>query len=100
MKYFEGQLSNGKKPVQLISFEPSLHSEEAQKAQRGVALKNCVFKRSRSDGDEFEILVNKKTSITQSPKMFKVGNEDGRPKIVCAVELRTLLWLLRVMGWI
>ena len=54
-----------------------------------MALQNCVFKRSRSDGDEFEILVNKKTSITQSPKKFKVGEEDVL-KIACAPQLGTL----------
>ena len=36
VKYFEGQFSDGKKTVRLVSFEPKLRGQldEAQKAQR------------------------------------------------------------------
>ena len=84
VKYFEGQLSDGKKTVRLVSFDPNLHRkfEEAQKSQCSVALQNCIFKRSRPDSDDMEILVNKKSSITQSPKKFKVGKDDSLLKCV------------------
>ena len=69
VKYFEGQISDGVKTMRLVSFEPTLRCkvEEAQKAKRGVALQNCSFKRS-GDNDDFEVHVNKKTSILPSPK--------------------------------
>ena len=55
-----------------------------------MAHQNCVFKRNRPDSEEFEILVNKKISIVQSPKKFKVEKEDNIPKIPCAPQLGTL----------
>ena len=62
--------------MQLVSFEPTLHCkvEKAQKAKHSVALQNYSFKRSR-DNDEFEVHVNKKTSILPSPKKFRIDEK-------------------------
>lgn len=88
--YFEGQFSDGTKRL-LASFEPKLRSQfdEAQKAQCSLAVQNCVVKRNR-DNDDFEIHVNKQTSLVQSPKKFKVGKEFDLPKTYCGPELGTL----------
>ena len=90
VKYFEGQFSDGKKTVRLVSFEPNLRGEldEAQKTQRSLALQNCIVKRNR-DNDDFEIHVNNRTSLVQSPKKFKFV-EDDLPKISGSPELGTL----------
>ena len=91
VKYFEGQFSDGKKTVCLVSFEPKLRGQldEAQKAHRSLALQNCIAKRNR-DNDNFEIRVNNCTSLVQSPKKFKFVEENNLPKISCSPELGTL----------
>ena len=46
IKYFEGQISDDVKTMQLVSFEPTLRCkvEEAQKTKRSVALQNCSLR--------------------------------------------------------
>ena len=85
VKYFEGQISDGVKTMRLVSFEPTLRCkvEEAQKAKRGVALQNCFFKRSR-DNDDFEVHVNKKTSILPSPKKFRIDEKLIPMEVTCS----------------
>ena len=53
VKYFEGQFSDRKKTVRLVSFEPKLRNQfdEAQKAQYSLALQNCFVKRNRDNND-------------------------------------------------
>ena len=73
VKYFEGQFSDRKKTVSLVSFELKLRGQldEAQKAQRSLALQNCIVKRNQ-DNDDFEIHVNNCTSLVQSPKKIQI----------------------------
>jgi len=75
VKYFDGKFSDGKKTVRVVSFEPRLHKEfqDAQREKRPVSIQNCLLKRNR---DEIEILVDSKTSITSSPKKFRVNKSD------------------------
>jgi len=48
---------------------PKLHKEfeDAQREQRAVALENCFLKHNR---EEMEILVDSKTTISNSAKKF------------------------------
>ena len=62
--------------------------DEAQKAQHSLALQNCVVKRNR-DNDDFEIHVNNRTSLVQSPKNSDLWRRI-MPKILCSPELGTL----------
>ena len=75
VQYFESNFSDGDRTVRLVSFEPRLRKavEDAYKTKREVAVTNCCVKRNR--GDAFEILANNKSSITNSPKKFKVDDE-------------------------
>ena len=90
VKYFEGALSDGKKSVRVVSFDPKLRNqfEEAKKQHCGVALKNCVVKR-KLQTDNFEILMNSKSSVVKSPKKFKVEEQDVVSPSHCS-ELGTL----------
>ena len=66
VKYFDGQFSDGKKTVRLVSFDPALRNkfEEIRKSGGGLALQNCFVKRK---ADNFELHVNNKSSVISSP---------------------------------
>ena len=89
VQYFETSLSDGDKTVCVVSFEPRLRRdvEEAYKTKREVAIKNCSVKRNRSD--TFEILANSKSSITNSPKKFRIDDEMVRKHAGVACDLGT-----------
>jgi len=94
VEYFEGQLSDGHKTIQVVSFEPKLcgQIEEAQEQKLGVALTNCSIKRSKVSGsNEFKVLLGNKTSILKSPKKFKIDKSYTEIAMShCCPELRTL----------
>ena len=48
LSYFHGELSDGKKLVRMVSFDPSLQSEmkKAQESESVVAVANCQVKQS------------------------------------------------------
>ncbi len=80
VKYFEGQLSDGKKTVRMVSFEPKLRAEveQAQVSGEGVALTNCCVKESKKQGcDALEIVAGSRTTVVKSPKKYRIG-EDVR----------------------
>jgi len=86
VKYFDGKFSDGKKTVRLVSFEPKLHKEfqDAQREQRPVVIEDCILKRNR---DQMEIVVDNKTTITNSPKKFRVNESDALPRLPELVTL-------------
>ena len=59
-----------------MSFEPKLRPEieQAREDLRGVSLKNCTVKRNRGD---MEVLVSNQTKVMNSPKKFKVDENDA-----------------------
>jgi len=91
VEWFNSSFTDGKKTLRLISFDPKLRDqfEEAQKSRSPIAVKNCVVKRGRTD--ELEILLNGRSSLSQSPKKFKVSQDDeaGLKLLPCA-EVQTL----------
>ena len=93
VKYFEGQLSDGRKTVRVVSFDPKLRGEieEARQQRYGVGLMNCCIKRSRNpERNKFEVIVGNKTTVVKSPKKFKIDTETEAASLYCCPELTTL----------
>ena len=60
-RYFEGKLSDGKKTVRMVSFEPKLRAtvEKAWESGEVVAVTNCsVQERKKGGFDEMEIVAS------------------------------------------
>ncbi len=78
IKFFEGQLTDGKKTVRVVSFEPKLRREveQARESGEGVAVTNCCVQKSKKPGcDSFEIVAGNHTSLAKSPKKFRIDEE-------------------------
>ena len=98
VRYFEGQLSDGKKTVRMVSFEPKLRSDldRLRKSGEGVALVNCCIKRSKmSGGETLEIVAGCRSSVKPSPKKFRVDdaavlNVSGVVEVKCLEEVKYL----------
>jgi len=90
MKYFDGRFGDGTKTVRLVSFDSTLRSklEDTMKAGGGVALQNCMIKR-KAGSDEFELHVNNKRVVVNSPKKFKLS-EDVRGNADACAEVKSL----------
>ena len=82
MKYFDGRFGDGTKTVRLVSFDPTLRTkfEDIRKSGGGVALENCMIKR-KAASEEFELHVNSKSSVVNSPKKFKLS-EDAEVSVL------------------
>ncbi len=54
VKFFKGQLSDGKTTVRLVSFEPKLRAEvdKARASGEEVAVTNCSVQKSRKGGSD------------------------------------------------
>ena len=67
---FDGQMSDGKKVVRMISFDPSLQSEmkKAQETKCVIALSKCQVKANR-DTDELEIVISKWSKMAMTIKL-------------------------------
>ena len=89
-KYFEANLSDGRKTIRMVSFDPNLRKtvEEAHKEKREVAVTKCSVKRGL--GDAFEIIANEKTSIVNSPKKFKISDECSLRQAASTSDLETI----------
>ncbi len=55
VQFFEGQLSDGKKTVRVVSFEPKLRAEvdKARASGDGMAVTNCSVQKSERAGEIF-----------------------------------------------
>ncbi len=91
VKYFEGRMTDGKKTVSVISFEPRLRTEveNARKSSEGVALTNCLVQRTKQPGAELEVKATAHTSVVKSPRKFELA-EDVEYTAVASSELRSL----------
>ncbi len=92
VKYFEGHMTDGKKTVQVVSFEPTLKAEveKARKSTEGVALTNCLVQESKQPGKDFEIKATSETTVAKSPKKFGGGQDFDYAGVSAASELRGL----------
>ena len=95
VKYFLGELSDGKKFVRVISFDTSLQSafKEASDNAKPVALSNCHVKPNRDNPQEMEIILNNHSKINTSPKKFTVDKTmklANQPKKINLSEISDL----------
>ncbi len=84
-------MTDGKKTVSVISFEPRLRTEveNARKSSEGVALTNCLVQRTKQPGAELEVKATAHTSVVKSPRKFELA-EDVEYTAVASSELRSL----------
>ena len=78
VRYFEGKLSDGKKTVRMVSFEPKLRAtvEKAWEGGEAVAVTNCSVQESKKGGfDGMEIVASTRTAVVKSPKKFNIGDD-------------------------
>ena len=93
VRYFEGQLSDGKKTVRMVSFEPKLRSDldRFRKSGKGVELVNCCIKRSKmSGGETLEIVAGCRSSVKPSAKKFRVDKEAAVLSVSGVVDVKCL----------
>ena len=78
VRYFDGKLTDGKKTVRMICFEPSLRSKLETSRLDGstVAVANCQVKPARGGG--VEIMATSRSEVSASPRKMNVT--------VCGVE--------------
>lgn len=78
VKYFHTRLTDGKKTVRVVSFEPKLRSDIEKAREDGVevAVSKCSVQKGKRPGgtecDDLEIIVGSRTNLSKSPKKFKV----------------------------
>ena len=79
VKLFEGRLTDGKKAVRVVSFEPRLRCdiEKMKESGEGVAVSNCSVQKSKMSPGDLEIVVGSRTKIMPSPKKFRVDEETA-----------------------
>ena len=103
-KYFDGRIGDGKKVVRVVGFDPSLRGklEGLREEGKAVCIANCVVKGEERNN---EILINSKTTVTQSPRKFTViadldevtqltdiGNLSTGQQMTVRVLHQTCLW--------
>ncbi len=94
VRYFDGQLSDGKKSARMISFEPKLKTDVEKARERGeeVAITNCTVQESKRPGYEgLAIVANSRTTVVKSPKQFHVEKTTTEcESVVNTKEIRTI----------
>ncbi len=99
IKYFDGQLSDGKRKVRLILFEPTLRAkmDNAQSQGEVIALTNCTVQQNKYSGShelEIHVVAGTRTTLLQSPKKFRIDSDTiAAPSALgsCrAVDVRSL----------
>ena len=77
MKYFDGRLTDGKKSVRVVCFDPALRSmlQNACEKSAAVSVVNCGVKLASGSKDEVEILTTNRSKVESSPRKFSVPTE-------------------------
>ena len=73
-----GKLSDEKKTVRMVSFEPKLRAtvEKASESGEAVAVANCSVQESNKEGfDGMEIVTDMRTTALKSPQKFSIGDD-------------------------
>ena len=89
LKYFSGQLSDGKKCVRVISFQPCLRQamNDSLTKKEAISVVDCQVRSGRSGGSE--IVLKQLTKVQPSPKKFNEAGLVSREAPV-AVEMNDL----------
>ena len=79
VKYFSGELCDGKNSIRLISFQPSLRSSLINSLEKkdAVSLVNCQVRGTQGGGPE--VLLTNATKVEPSPKKFDTKISRKQP---------------------
>jgi len=74
-KYFDAQLTDGKKPLRIVGFDTKLHQRlvDFYESKDAVALTNCEIKEGKYSS-ALELVLRKSTQLQKSPVKFDVDN--------------------------
>ena len=92
VKYFTGQLSDGKKCMRLVSFNPKLRSRlnESFGDSSAVAIKECRVKRA-SVGDDLEIVASaRRSTVESSTREFELPPDQKKADICKEVSIEDI----------
>ena len=87
LKYFSGQLSDGKKCMHVISFEPCLRQPMNDSKKEAISVVDCQVRPGRSGGSE--IILGQLTKVQPSPKKFDEAGLVSREAPI-AMEMNDL----------
>ena len=93
--YFDGKISDGRKSVRLVAFDPSLRSAMESSRSKGssVRLVNCLVKAGGGSSGKVEgvveIMATSRSKVEISPRKFVVttGPADEEPSLVKLKEV-------------
>ncbi len=79
VKYIEGEVTDGTTNLRIVGFDEKLQATLSTLSQNKTPVKaeKCQIKRSRNE--EFEILLNRSTNISSSPKKLKFSASNISP---------------------
>ena len=99
IRYFNCELTDGKKTCRLVSFEPKVRNEFEQfmEAEEAVAVQNCDIKKSKF-GPGYEVVLSQKSSVVSSPKRFKVDQVELEKSVGMLSKLMELTDIAANMG--
>ena len=84
--YFDGEVSDGKKTVRVVSFNPSLHSKmkEAEESLSNIAFSHADIKKSGRSGEPEVFLTSKSEVGASLRKVGVVKPRESKPAIKIA----------------
>ena len=93
VRYFHGELSDGKKFVRVISLDPSLQNafKRARDKESTVALSNCQVKPNRDNPEELELVLTNHSKVNTSPRKFIVDKRLKLPIPTKTVNLSEMM---------
>lgn len=94
VRFFEGNLSDGKEVVRMVSFEPKLHSDiiKAKANAESVMLSNCSIQKSKlPTNDNLEVILNTHTNIEKSPKKFTIDESSLNIESTSTSDIASLI---------
>ena len=77
VRYFHCELTDGKKIVKLVSFDPALQSvlKDACEKDSTISLSKCQVKPSRDNPEQLEILLSPRSKVDSSPRKLSVNRQ-------------------------
>ena len=77
VRYFHSELTDGKKIIKVVSFDPSLQSvlKDACEKVSTISLSKCQVKPSRDNPEQLEILLSPCSKVDSSPRKFSVNRQ-------------------------
>ncbi len=77
VRYFDGRMSDGKKSVRVVCFDPTKRGalEDVRAKGSAVSVANCNVKGASGSKEEMEIVTTNQSRVESSPRKFVVPTE-------------------------